>query len=359
MSIVTSGEQIDLLRTGAEPWNRWRSTHPHVAVDLAGADLRGLSLQGVDLKSANLEGANLSGCDLTGAHLGSAELRRANFSHALLVRAHMAHVKARRAVFAFADLSHSILVFADLRNTDLRAATLTHALLEDVSLQRANLSHAHLQGTVLAAADCTGAVFTGANLTGTNLTNAVFRETIVNSVQWDQGLFWSILKQSVAKPVDIWRRRHDLILDTTMRCKGIDIGSCHGNQHLRRFLQDQDYLEEKLDGRGKYVCVLWWLSSDCGRSLGRWTIWCMLIALIFAVIYTSLGSRHFSSDYLPFGMHTMLYYSLVTFTTLGFGDIAPKTNLAAAIVMVEVVLGYIMLGGLIAIFSGRLARRGG
>ncbi len=56
---------------------------------------------------------------------------------------------------------------------------------------------------------------------------------------------------------------------------------------------------------------------------------------------------------------TMLYYSVVTFTTLGFGDVIPKTSFAAMMVMFEVILGYIMLGGLISIFANKLARRSG
>ena len=55
----------------------------------------------------------------------------------------------------------------------------------------------------------------------------------------------------------------------------------------------------------------------------------------------------------------MFYYSIVTFTTLGFGDIIPKTTIAAMCVTVEVILGYVMLGGLITIFASKLSRRGG
>jgi hypothetical protein len=48
---------------------------------------------------------------------------------------------------------------------------------------------------------------------------------------------------------------------------------------------------------------------------------------------------------------------VVTFTTLGFGDIKPVTNEAAWWVMAEVIAGYIMLGGLISILANKLARR--
>ena len=58
------------------------------------------------------------------------------------------------------------------------------------------------------------------------------------------------------------------------------------------------------------------------------------------------------SDWAP-----MLYYSVVTFTTLGFGDIVPRTQEAAWWIMAEVVMGYFMLGGLITILATKLARR--
>ena len=53
------------------------------------------------------------------------------------------------------------------------------------------------------------------------------------------------------------------------------------------------------------------------------------------------------------------YYSIVTFTTLGFGDVVPDFNngLMQLCVTLEVISGYIMLGGLISILATKLARR--
>jgi len=70
-----------------------------------------------------------------------------------------------------------------------------------------------------------------------------------------------------------------------------------------------------------------------------------------------MGPHHFQVDHLPFELSTMIYYSVVTFTTLGFGDVKPATIEASALVMVEVLLGYVMLGGLISIMANKLARR--
>lgn len=53
------------------------------------------------------------------------------------------------------------------------------------------------------------------------------------------------------------------------------------------------------------------------------------------------------------------YFSIVTFTTLGFGDVTPLNMAGEFWVTAEVILGYVMLGGLISIFANKLARRSG
>ena len=53
----------------------------------------------------------------------------------------------------------------------------------------------------------------------------------------------------------------------------------------------------------------------------------------------------------------VLYFPIVTLTTLGFGDYTPASIPAQIVVMSDVVLGYVMLGGLISIFANKLARR--
>ncbi len=82
-------------------------------------------------------------------------------------------------------------------------------------------------------------------------------------------------------------------------------------------------------------------------------MWTLLIAVGFAYVYTRVD--------VDFGSHetalSPLYYSVVTLTTLGYGDVLPVSLAAQGAAMVEVLLGYIMLGGLLAIFATRMARR--
>jgi voltage-gated potassium channel Kch len=52
-----------------------------------------------------------------------------------------------------------------------------------------------------------------------------------------------------------------------------------------------------------------------------------------------------------------VYYSIVTLTTLGYGDVVPASPAAQVLAMIEVILGYVMLGGLLSIFASKMARR--
>ena len=55
---------------------------------------------------------------------------------------------------------------------------------------------------------------------------------------------------------------------------------------------------------------------------------------------------------------TPYYFSIVTYTTLGFGDVNAVGNVwGEIIVCIEVLLGYITLGLLLAILANTVARR--
>jgi len=104
--------------------------------------------------------------------------------------------------------------------------------------------------------------------------------------------------------------------------------------------------------------AVWLLFTDCGRSLSLWLSWAVVVALLFASRFYALGEAAFSREGLPWGFGATIYHSVVTLTTLGFGNLKPLTMEAAWWVMAEGVLGYLVLAGFIAILCDKLARRG-
>ncbi len=125
---------------------------------------------------------------------------------------------------------------------------------------------------------------------------------------------------------------------------------------VRRWIIDENYLHEFRTGsrRAEWIYRLWWITSDCGRSFWRWGAWTGVVVVLFATAY-SFAEIDFG-DYRT--RLSPLYFSVVTLTTLGFGDVLPKSVGAQILTMIEVVVGYVALGGLLSILANRMGRRG-
>lgn len=317
------------------------------ARNLSGIDLSYKNLKRADLRRArlqrtNLNGSNLQSADLSGADLNGAELINANLFDAILSRV---------------NLERAFLI-----DSNLNGAYLSSANLMDAHLSGAKLCKAHLNNTLLPGADLSGADLTGADLRGADLENC----NLSNAILVGADLSGANLRSAILLSADFEGANiTGVTFNETETCKDIRINSAYGNALLKRFAQDQAYIEEyKIHRPARYF--LWKYSSNCGRSLLLWVFWCMFLVIGFSLVFQFYlgGSESFlltelakDPEYNPRSLAPMLYYSIVTFTTLGFGDIVPKTQVAAWWIMAEVVMGYFMLGGLITILATKLARR--
>lgn len=173
---------------------------------------------------------------------------------------------------------------------------------------------------------------------------------------WPVVWFFTIGKVDLRETsiTDIYKINTSTVIDTST------------NSRLKRYIDDEQWIESwRINPTGRWwrepVFRLWELTSHCGRSIGLWVFWSALFAVVFAFIYQAFGSGSITFSVDMAGkqpdLRAYLYYSVVTFTTLGFGDIIPKTNWARFAVGSEVILGYVMLGGLISIFANKFARR--
>jgi hypothetical protein len=277
----------------------------HVALLKQGSDLwnrwrqdkRGLEL---DLTQADLHGANLARADLRGANLGRANLSGAN------------------------------LRGAQLRGADLSGADLVGANLSGADLMGANLSKASLLGADLSGADLSRALLNAVNLSRANISGAE-----VTSVHWDRS-----------------RMRGKYL-----GIRGLD--SCFGNALFRRAAADQDFLDTlEAHWRGTWRIRLFqaWGWLDYGRSMGRVAAFGFgMVSLFAAIFYRWPELLHYEPGAQTW--FTPYYYSIVTFTTLGFGDVRPVGTTGEIVASIEVVIGYFTLGLLLAVLAEKLARR--
>jgi hypothetical protein len=83
----------------------------------------------------------------------------------------------------------------------------------------------------------------------------------------------------------------------------------------------------------------------------------LLIAIMWAFIYSVLesiqpGSFAIGEGQIEVGKRLYIYYSFVTITTLGYGDITPTTDLANSFSFLEAVTGQLYIAILIARLVG-------
>ncbi len=341
---MTRERAIELLKTDVKAWNKWREENRDEKLpDLSKADLPGAYLKEADLFGVHLEGANLDGAHLEGANLIDAHLEGAKL--------HIAHLEGAH------------LFWAHLEGAELFGVHLEGAELFGVHLEGAKLPGAHLEG-----ADLRGADFSNANVTGvrydrkpgkfrgirvaTCFGHALFVrdardqdyiETRIESLRADWGS-WKERKEQQRKELDVERSESKGRCSWSWRRKSITawIGTSREWLHLVT--------------RSALMRIWSWI--DYGRSLGRVGGAAFLVAMIFgAVFHACDGMLYHESEKIDYTWFTPYYYSIVTYTTLGFGDVTPKTSTGQMLVTAEVILGYVTLGLLVSILANKVARR--
>jgi len=77
----------------------------------------------------------------------------------------------------------------------------------------------------------------------------------------------------------------------------------------------------------------------------------VLVGLLFAFAFLAIDAFSDRPFFVQEGPHTQgeyLYFSFVALTTLGFGDLSPRTGLPQALVVIEALIGQIFLVTLVA-----------
>jgi uncharacterized protein YjbI with pentapeptide repeats len=310
-------------------WNELREDENGLPVALLdGADLREVCLEGAYLRrsylnGADLRGANLRNADLAGAHLRNANLRRASLQSAFLYGADL-----KGADISFADMEGAIFTKALMENSDVIGAKLQYAKLDNANLR-------------------------GAHFSSCNLIGATFKASIVDGGTYFDGC--TIDRQTNFTMVGLSLIRINPELKDELE----------GN--VRQIRWEAWYRKRRLT---RWPANVFWLLSDYGRSTSRVVLSFFAAAIMFAVIYFACGIIDFALNpkntdpgiianlFVVKDGHIVdgalvfartLYFSIVTMTTLGFGDIFPKAHSYAGHILLifHVLTGYVQLGLLI------------
>ncbi|MBN2724620.1 MAG: pentapeptide repeat-containing protein [Deltaproteobacteria bacterium] len=308
--------------------------------NLSGCDFSGKEITGVDFSFINLSRAdftdcilkkvNFFKCNLDGSRFDGAEITMCEFTGATLKNSSFNDTHGVETGFGAVDMTGSRFVGACVRN-----CTFSKSIIADCDFSMADLYESRMMECRFCGTD-----FTNADLRRVNFSFSSFDYTVLRE---------SDLRESSLSYVSDFETADWFATDF----RNINFV---GAYQLRRFIIDQNYLEEfkRKSFFNRIVFYFWLISSDCGRSMIRWVLLTVGVALVFSFLYATVA--------IDYGFHrtwmSPLYFSFVTLTTLGFGDIVPISVPAQVLVIIEVLTGYGLLGGALAIFSNKIARRG-
>ena len=299
-------EHFNQLSRGLVEFTKWRNSN----------QLQRLELEGADLRSKDLAGFRLNRCNLKGA-----------------------------------KLNYAILTNANLTDSDLSGAQLNDAQLDGANLERANCSGADFSFSNLIGANFSYAILTGAELYNVKHdSNTQFRFVAVDGISLFR--FENQTKKNLPDfyGTAIDNARMSPELRTLVK------------QHLRRKIW-QDWVRDGSNpGRRclRWTGTRWWIISDYGTSTTRIVEWFIVTTALFTYSYFFLsqiqpdsfhGISTHNDDSVTQSMqlHRCFYFSIVTMTTLGFGDVLPSANswLSHVAVECQVMVGYFLLAALV------------
>lgn len=292
------------------------------------------------------------------------------FNDSYLEKVDFSNVTAHKT--SFQNIKGKALIFS--ADEIYKNANCEYSDFTDSVIEKSYFIGTNLKNTIFRKSD-----LTGSDIRKSKLQNADFRGAILTGITWHDSLqmIWNkVGKHTIGFNFLILP---SFVYKNTPGISNTKISTAEfaNSEHLEKFIKDEQFIQEYyLDAQQyqimKYIVKIWGITSDYGRSLFRWFTLSFFLMIAFGLVYDDFLCPIWLYDPLANFLSTLdpkieinsvdtwlspYYFSIVTFTTLGFGDVIPK-NLAAQLwIVVEVIIGYIMLGGLISLFANKLARR--
>ena len=261
----------------------------------------------------------------------------------------------------FADLKKVNLVDANLSFSDLKRSNLSNSSMYGANLEGANLFKADLEGTNLKNANLTNTKLLGANFTNTKLHNVNWGEEgkIINELEADKSEDFHVAKSKYKEAEEIY-----CAVRLTMQ------GQSLGDEASKIFIREM-HCKRKQHPKFSFFRIMSKIShvsTGYGESIKR--IVCSIFsvisisALLFGIEGVSYQDRtlgFFVNDLQNYGiwytLGNLFYFSVITFTTVGFGEITPIGPIGKFLTIFEGLISGILLTVLIvAIYRHMLDR---
>ena len=262
----------------------------------------------------------------------------------------------------------------NLKEANLDKINLVNAKMKNANLERSDLTNASMYGINLSGSNLFKTNFENSNLNGANLENcnllgANFNNSKLKNINW--GKNYQVINELEAdeayKNGDIelankkYREAEDVYRNIKISMQSQTLGNETGEFFIREMIVKRKQLNKfSLQRIGSKIIEI---TTGYGEKLGNIVftilgiiIACMLLYGIEGVKYSDPinGDRiigFFSDDIQKFGLLNTLgnlfYFSVVVYSTVGFGEIVPIGLLGKSVVIFEGIVGGLVLAILI------------
>ena len=288
-------------------------------------------LVGLDWRDASLEDFNFKGLKLS----YNLENKKANFCGAHLERAKLINVIAKGAIF-----EKSFLTGADLSDSHFEQSNFISSQLDSVNLENTKLYNAKIE-------------------------NANFKQTdIGKSIDLEFTIYNKLNEDDINSPQLIY-----LNFENYLKSKGFmdKASKCY---YRRRTIETNGYKKSWKKSKKNLTAFRAWSVHRvwdflCGygvdplKVLRAWVITIFFSAVLYFIFWDGIefviGIN--LSEIWEKGVNSF-YFSGVTFTTLGFGDLCPDPNipLMKLVAMVEAFLGAFLMALFVVTLSRKMIR---
>ncbi len=320
--------------------------------DWSGADLRNWNLNGLRL-SDDEHRANFEGAALEGTRFGDAVLRSARFGNARLAGANflMAHLEG--AYFLMADLDRAYFGDAHLAGADFMAASLKATNFEGAHLEGANFSGACLEGAIFSYACLEKAMFSESTICGdTRFLHADLSGSYLKTAHK------RIDDVMIEEREEKYAHAKEVYLNLKNYFKQEGMYKISGTYYYREMLMERAIAWQE---KKYFRWALNWvtnLTTGYGEKPLRVLGWWLGLITSFGIIYYlfhGIMNHPNALAYQP-SLLQSIYFSVVSFTTLGFGDFQPKPGAFQIVASAEAFIGSIFIALFVFVFTRKMIR---
>ena len=358
---------------------------------LAKANLEGADLSHVVYIGGNLIGANLKGANLSGASLEAIDGSRADCTGATFRSGHFSQCQFQKTTLNEADLADSMVTGCEFAQSHMNHANLARAVLEDCQFKECHLNdanlvkakakncnfdRAHLKGGILVDGDLTGSSFDDTHLQGSFLNSANFTDCSLegadlrNSKVRDADFTRARIYQTVllganmefAKLGEVWtyeeEQNYPKSMDLYRNLKNIFRENGAHARASRYSYQESVMQRKQFHKEERWGMWVGYMFADAvcgyGEHIQKTIAFALSIIVIFSMVYHFGDGVMHPNDKGDLTLREHFYFSTTTFTTLGYGDYAPKEGNYQIVAVSEALIGVILMAFIVVTLTRKI-----